>query len=65
MAKKKLWSWNGKEYTKDELCKIAGISKSRFNQLMRGDLNIDEIMNHKSVLQLSWYDRNEIISDLC
>ena len=48
-GKKKLWPWNGKEYTIDELCKLAGISKRQFYRRLSKGLSIDEIINYEYV----------------
>ena len=47
--KKKLWPWNGKEYTIDELCKIGEISKAQFYRRIKKGWSIDQIVNNKPV----------------
>ena len=43
--KKKLWKCNDKEYTIDEICTLAKISKGRFYELHKTGLTIDQIIN--------------------
>lgn len=46
---KKLWPWNGKEYTIDELCKLAKRSRRSFDGLIKKGWSIDQIMNNKPI----------------
>lgn len=46
---KKTYSWNSKEYTIDELCKIVGISKSAFRWRFNNGWSMDQIMNNKPI----------------
>ena len=47
LSKKKFYEYQGKLYTKDEICKLAGISKSTFKRRIREDWTIDQIVNTK------------------
>ena len=42
---KKLWEYNNKKYTIDEICKIANISRSQFDRLIKKGWTIDQIIN--------------------
>lgn len=44
---KKLYSYNDKSYTIDELCQINGLSKNHIRYLLKKGLSVDEIINHK------------------
>lgn len=44
---KKLWLYKGKEYTIEEMCKIANISERNFYKWIREGLTPDEIVNNK------------------
>lgn len=44
---KKLYPYQGKEYTKDEICAITGWSKPSFNRLISERWSIDQIFNSK------------------
>ena len=45
---KKLYPYNGKEYTIDEICKLAKISKPQFYKLLREDWTINQIVNDRN-----------------
>lgn len=46
---KKIWMWHGKEYTIDELCKIAKRSEVSFYKLIHDGWTIDQIVNNKPI----------------
>ena len=48
---KKLYSYNDKLYTIDDLCQIKGLSKNQIRYLLKKGLSVDEIINNK-------YDNN-------
>lgn len=49
IANKKYYTYNGKEYTKKEILKITGISKTTFERRMRKGWTIPQIINNKPV----------------
>lgn len=44
---KKLYRYNDKSYTMDELCQINKLSKNQIRYRLKKGLSIDEIINHK------------------
>lgn len=44
---KKLYTYNDKSYTIDELCHINGLSKNQIRYLLKKGLSVDDIINHK------------------
>ena len=65
---KKLWPYNGKDYTIDEICKIANRSRSSFDALIRKGLTPEEIVNNKPKKGKKLYEYNGkeyTIDELC
>lgn len=48
-APKRLWQWHNKEYTIDDLCKLAKRSAGSFYNLIKKGWTIDQIINNKPV----------------